>query len=493
MGLITASPAAVAEVRTTLRALSLAHQDYLLYQPDHPRRREAIREVLASFRRLGEALGAPPVLFAGRRGFYLGPTLLPRASLTLYRLLEAFERAGVESLEVRPGVTGEDVDALLRLLAAEGPPADTGAIGVNTVRPVGDAADGGGGMRDLLRSYAAGLSFLREAGARVSAGHPADAEGASVLAGRLTEHIVTDPAQALLLTTIKSYDEYTYHHMLNVGILAMALGHALGLRDDQVVALGVGGLLHDIGKITVPREILHHVGPLDEEQWRLIQRHPVEGAGLVLAGSGDLHHPALAMILEHHAAYDLSGYPPLSGRAHPSVPARIVAVADCFDALTSKRQYRRAEERRQALSILSAGAGRGYDPRVVRAFLRLLGVFPVGSLVRLTDGTVGMVVRPGEATSRPVVRLLLDPTGSPCHSQEVDLSERGADGSYRRSVERSVNPGEAGVDMLAVLSTGRVEAGPPEPVGPREDGGLVHEPAHGEPAPPGYVDTHALT
>jgi uncharacterized protein YwbE len=120
-------------------------------------------------------------------------------------------------------------------------------------------------------------------------------------------------------------------------------------------------------------------------------------------------------------------------------------------------------------------------------------VFPVGSLVRLTDGTVGMVVRPGEAAARPVVRLLLDPTGSPCHPHEVDLSERGPDGSPRRSVERSVDPGEAGVDMLAALSAGRVEAGPPEPVGPTEDGGLVHEPAHGEPAPPGYVDTHALT
>jgi hypothetical protein len=296
--------------------------------------------------------------------------------------------------------------------------------------------------------------------------------------------VIADPSAALLLTTVKSYDEYTYYHMVNVCILSLAIGHAVGLGREQVVALGMGGLLHDVGKITVPRDILQQAGPLSEEQWRLVHRHPIDGVGLLVSSAGDLDHPALPMILEHHVGYDHSGYPSLGGR-RPSLPARIVAVADCFDALTSKRQYRKPEERRQALNIIQAAAGRGYDPRVVRIFVRTLGLFPIGSLVRLTSGETGVVVRNHDhLLARPVVRLLFDGDGNPTELHEVDLSEEAPDGGFRRSVGRIVGPGEVDVDMLALLSAGQLEP----PVEEEEGPGLVHEPAHGEPAPAGYVE-----
>ena len=168
------------------------------------------------------------------------------------------------------------------------------------------------------------------------------------------------------------------------------------------------------------------------------------------------------------------------------MPARIVAVADCFDALTSKRQYRKPEERRQALNIIQAAAGGGYDPRVVRIFVRLLGLFPIGSLVRLTTGETGVVVRNhDQLLARPVVRLLLDGRGEPSELQEeVDLSEQASDGSFRWSVGRIVGPGELDVDMLAFLSSGRLEP----TLEQEDDPGLVHEPAHGERPPAGYVE-----
>src|SRR5204862_1717518 len=133
----------------------------------------------------------------------------------------------------------------------------------------------------------------------------------------------------------------------------------------------------------------------------------------------------------------------------------IVAVADCFDALTSRRQYRKAEERRQALSIIQAAAGRGYDPAIVRIFTRTLGLFPIGSLVRLTSGETGIVVRNHDRLlSRPVVRLLLDGGGGPAQDREVDLSEASPDGVFRWTVDQIVGPGEVDVDMLALLSSG---------------------------------------
>jgi hypothetical protein len=213
----------------------------------------------------------------------------------------------------------------------------------------------------------------------------------------------------------------------------------------------------------------------------------VDGAGLVLITSRNAYHPAVATVLEHHSAYDGSGYPALSGRRAPALSSRIVAVADCFDAMTSKRSYRKPEERRQALNILQAGAGRAFDPRVVRTFVRLMGVFPVGSLVQLTTGEVAAVVRNHERLlARPTVRLLIDARGNQCDPEERDLAEQDAAGGFRWSVQRSVDPVEVGIDMLSLLASGRLDVPAPPEVGP----GLVHEPAPGEVPPSGFVEAH---
>jgi hypothetical protein len=242
-----------------------------------------------------------------------------------------------------------------------------------------------------------------------------------------------------------------------------------------------------VGKVKVPSEILQHDGTLDEEQWRVIQRHPVDGAGLVLITTRNAYHPAVATVLEHHAAYDGSGYPTLSGRRSPTLAARIVAVADCFDAVTSKRAYRKPEERRQALSLLQAGAGRAFDPRVVRTFVRMVGIFPVGSLVQLSTGEIAVVVRNHERLlARPIVRMVLDARGDAAEPIELDLSQAGPDGEPLHTVRRSVDPLEVDVDMLALLASTRFDVPPPVDAGP----GLVHEPAPTEEPPEGYVEAH---
>ncbi|HXF73036.1 MAG TPA: HD-GYP domain-containing protein [Actinomycetota bacterium] len=475
---------ALQEAHRFLRSVAAALQAYGLYEAGHPGRTAAAAEVEARAVRLRDALGRDPVLFLARRSFYLGLTLLAWPSLSLHRLAEAFEAAGIESLELLPGLDRDDVDALVRLLGGEERARDElSRILLNRATPELPLE---GGLAELLQSYAQGLELLREAASRLLAGRPANVEAARRLTEHLAERISADPAQALLLTTVKSYDEYTFHHMVNVCVLAIALAQAVGLEHERVITLGIGALLHDVGKVRVPQEVLQHQGKLDEEQWRLIQRHPVDGAGLVFVTSRDLLHPAAAVVLEHHVAFDASGYPPLGARRPPSLPARLVSVVDCFDAVTSKRPYRAAEERRQALALLQAGAGRGFDPRLVRAFLRLMGLFPVGSLVQLSTGEVGVVVRNHERLlARPTVRLLLDASGTPCDAEERDLAEERPGGGYRWDVARSVDPAELGIDMLQLLASGRLEERPPD-----EGPGLVHEPSPGEPPPPGYVEAH---
>ena len=470
-----------------LRSLSSARQVYALYPTQHPKRTEAARDIAELVRKLGEVRGTAPALFVSGGNFYVGPTLLAWESLTLNRLARSLADAGVRSLEFEVHVSERDIDALVRLVVGEPAALDEmTAVKVNRATPVLPTADLTG-MTELLQSYAAGLELLRQTAARLLAGRPADLHATVRLTEHLADLIATDPAQALLLTTVKSYDEYTYHHMVNVCILSLALARAIGLSREQSVVLGIGGLLHDVGKVKVPQDILRKDGALDEEQWRLIQRHPVDGAGLVAVTTHDPLHPAVGIVLEHHAAYDGSGYPSLTGGRPASLASRIVAVADSFDALTSKRSYRKPEERRQALAILQAGAGRSHDPRVVRTFVRLMGLFPVGSLVQLSTGDVAVVVRNHEhLLARPVVRLVLDPRGGAAEPVEMDLAEANRGGEYRWSVVRTIDPVEVGIDMLSLLASGRLDVPPPPEMGP----GLVHEPAPGETPPPGYVDTH---
>ncbi|MDP9342181.1 MAG: HD domain-containing protein [Actinomycetota bacterium] len=488
MTAVQPSAAAVEESRQLLRNMSAALQTYRLYPEAHPNRVGAVRTMSEHVRGLIGRSGEPPVLFVTRHSFYLGPTLLSRESLALGKLIEAFEGAGVEAVELLPG-SAWDIDGLARILVGERPLAsDLPGISLNRVRPVLDAVEEDTReMSELLRSYSLGLDVLRDTASRVAAGQPVDLGGARRVIERLATQVAGDPAHALLVTAVKSYDEYTYYHMMNVCILALALGQAIGLRQDQVATLGLGALLHDVGKVRVPKEILQHVGALSEEQWRLIQRHPLDGAAMILLTGKEMFNPAVTIVFEHHAAYDLSGYPKLTGRPRPALAARMVAVADCFDAITSKRSYREPEERRQALSVLQAGAGRGFDPLVVRSFVRLLGLFPIGSLVLLSTGEVAMVVRNHDRMlSRPVVRVILDRFGSPSEPVELDLSEQAVGGGYRWLVERSMDPQEVGVDMLSLVMSGEVEPSPQDP----GMEALVHEPSHGEPAPPGYVDSH---
>jgi HD-GYP domain-containing protein (c-di-GMP phosphodiesterase class II) len=487
MSLLAPSDTEVRVTRNLLRSLSSTRQFYTLYPAGHPRRIEAARELRDAIHELRDAHGGPAVLFVSERNFYLGPMLLAWESLTHHRLAASLEEAGVQSVEFLDGVDEVEADALMRLVAGELRARDElRAISINRAGPNAPATVQGG-FSELLQSYASGLELLRQTAARLLAGRPADLDATVRLTEHLADLIADDPAQALLLTTVKSYDEYTYHHMVNVCILTLALARAIGLPRERAIALGIGGLLHDVGKVKVPQEVLQHDGALDEEQWRQIRRHPVDGAGLILVTTRDPLHPAVSVVLEHHAAYDGSGYPSLSGHRSPSMPARLVAVADSFDALTSKRSYRKPEERRQALSLLQAGAGRSYDPRVVRTFVRLLGVFPVGSLVQLSAGDIGVVIRNHERLlARPSVRLVLDRHGDPVDPIEVDLAERDPDGDFLRSVQRSIDPVEVGVEMLSLLASGRLDLSPPPDAGP----GLVHEPAPGEAIPEGFVPEH---
>lgn len=175
----------------------------------------------------------------------------------------------------------------------------------------------------------------------------------------------------LPLLQLKEYDQYTTTHSLNVSVLAMALAETLGLSPREVRAIGVSALLHDIGKTAIPLEVLTKPGRLTDEERRLMNRHPEDGARLILASDADLDLAAV-VAYEHHIMIDGRGYPALHYCRACAFGSRLVHVCDVFDALSTRRPYREAWPQEQTLAYLEARAGTEFDPALVTAFATMM-------------------------------------------------------------------------------------------------------------------------
>jgi HD-GYP domain-containing protein (c-di-GMP phosphodiesterase class II) len=220
------------------------------------------------------------------------------------------------------------------------------------------------------------------------------------------------------LTALKHHDEYTYAHCVNVSILSIRMGQLLGLSRSELASLGVAALLHDAGKIAVPADVLRKPGKLEPEEWEAIRRHPVEGLKLVsrLPGLSDLMLDSMRVAFEHHMNVDHSGYPSVARPRGMGSHSRIVAVADCFDAVTSHRSYRkRPMTAHEALRLLVGREAAHFDRAVLWALVHTVGLYPAGSLLRTEAGRLFLSVAPsGDDPRRPMCRELVAAEGGGC-------------------------------------------------------------------------------
>ena len=254
---------------------------------------------------------------------------------------------------------------------------------------------------------------------------------------------VADSGDAVLaLADLASSDAYTLHHSIDVTVLGLLLGRRVlnlagatdsrGRRlgsasiDDLLAKLGVGLLLHDIGKLAVPETVLNKPGPLVEEEWALIRQHPLAGLEML---PGDAVGPlAKSVVRSHHERWDGMGYP--DGRSDTEIPqfARIASVADVYDAVTSARPYREAAPANVGHAVIVAGAGTAFDPDVVDIFRRTVAPTPPGDEIVLPDGSRGVVVSvPEYDLEHPLVRVTHDPAGNLVEPFEITLDPDGED------------------------------------------------------------------
>ncbi|MBI5560156.1 MAG: HD-GYP domain-containing protein [Deltaproteobacteria bacterium] len=226
----------------------------------------------------------------------------------------------------------------------------------------------------------------------------------------LTEMIFTDSNAMMGLAMIKSYDEYLYNHSVNVSIFSISLGRFMSRDENELRIIGMASLLHDIGKTGVSEHIIRKPGNLSFEEWEKVKEHPVLGSRIAQRMEG-IDSRVTTIIYEHHVRYDHSGYPSLKDTLHPL--SLIVSIADAYDALTTLRVYQKPFQPVEAMKILNDLAGKHFDPSTVKAFEDMIGLYPVGTVVRLSSNEVGVVTKANtNASDRPVVKVIYDGSGS---------------------------------------------------------------------------------
>jgi HD-GYP domain-containing protein (c-di-GMP phosphodiesterase class II) len=229
----------------------------------------------------------------------------------------------------------------------------------------------------------------------VRLGKALDTSGCVPLVDDIAASVWRHPGAFVSLARLKSRDDYTYLHSVAVCALMVSLSRALGQDEEQARAAGLAGLLHDIGKATVPVHLLQKPGKLDDAEFAEVRRHPERGHALLLEG-GESSAEALDVCLHHHERWDGKGYPHRIAGEQISLMARMGAVCDVYDAITSNRPYKASWDPADSLARMAEWGGH-FDQTVFHAFVRTLGIYPVGALVKLQSGRLAVVIEPNEA------------------------------------------------------------------------------------------------
>ena len=251
-----------------------------------------------------------------------------------------------------------------------------------------------------------------------------DGENASRKVLQIFENVGKDTPVVLLLRSLRDYDRYTFFHSVNVAVISAAIGRKLGLDDEEVDAIGLSALLHDIGKLYVPKQILLKGGRLSPADWIIVKRHPIDGEKILREER--IGGICKAVAYEHHMRFDRKGYPAPKPGHEIERASHIVRIADTYDALTTKRPYRKQLNPYEAIKVMEKTSGAEFHPEYLNVFMRVLGNIPIGSVLQLETGETVIVVDTGHAGGDlPRVRVLKDESGREVEEEIIlDLNEK---------------------------------------------------------------------
>jgi putative nucleotidyltransferase with HDIG domain len=442
-----------------IRRLAAALRSAELYSPTHPLVQRGIDALTAA---ATEALHAVPSIVVGFIGdeIVVDGTRLPKGSASLAGFARDLRERDIEKVTLSRGLTREEIRSLVAVLGdrqSRGPlPERLIARGVRHVTlgrvVVEDVAGDQAGIAAARRVYSSAVDTAETLWQAAKAGEAPDPGAARRIIDGLARLVTQDRTSLVALTALKKYDNYTFTHMVNVSALAMAQARALNVDGTLLREFGFAALMHDIGKVHTPLEVLNKPGKLTNEEFDIMKRHVVDGAH-ILRRTPEM--PALAPIVafEHHLKQDLSGYPENIGSRKLNLCTMIVSIADVFDALRSNRPYRSGMATDRIRAIMGEQGNPAFNQVLLKRFVNLMGLFPVGNLVRLSTEELAVVTAEHPTDPfRPQVKIIMDSTGGllgePLLANTWEVDGRG---DYPRAVIEQVDPEPLGIDPLTFM------------------------------------------
>jgi len=444
-----------------VRRLAAALRAVELYSPGHPLVQRSVATLAASCQ---QALQTAPAVTIGFLGdeVVVDDVRLAKSSASLAGFVRGLRDRDIEKITVVHGVAPEEFRAFVEILADRSSTVpvprrlarDARHITVGQI-VVEDEDDNQIGIAAARRVYRTAVETAETLWNAAKAGEQPDPRSARKIIESMARLVTEDRTSLMALTALKKYDNYTFTHMVNVSALAMAQARALDIEGPLLREFGFAALMHDIGKVNTPLEILNKPDRLNREEFAIMQRHVVDGAH-ILRRTPEM--PALAPIVafEHHLKQDLSGYPEQIGSRKLNLCTTIVSIADVFDALRSNRPYRRGLPTERIRAIMHEQGNPAFHQTLLKRFVNLVGLFPTGNLVRLNTDELAVVTAEHPTDPfRPQVKVIVDPRGERLEAPVLaNTWERDARGEHPRAVVEAVDPEPLGIDPLVYLQGG---------------------------------------
>ena len=439
-----------------VRRLAAAIRGATLYSPGHPLVQRGVDALVGLCGTLCQKTDTIVIGFIGDE-VVVNAERLPRSAAALVGFARDMREREIEKVTIQRGVTREELRAFIfelperraalplatrlqqkgvtrivigRLSIEEGEEPETGVIAAQKI-------------------YGTAVETAEQLWQAAKAGDKPDPAAARMIIDSLAKLVGGDRTSLMALTALKKYDNYTFTHMVNVSVLAMAQARSLNMDGTLLREFGFAALMHDIGKVETPQEVLNNPGKLSKEEFEIMQRHVVDGAH-ILRRTPEM--PALAPIVafEHHLRQDLSGYPANIGHRNLNLCTQIVSIADVYDALRSNRVYREGLPSDRIKSIMGKKDDPAFNQRLLRRFINLIGLYPVGTLVRLSTEHIGVVTHEHPTDPfRPQVKLVRDRDGAELEEARlVNTWEPDGRGDFTWAVVEAVDPDESGIDPL---------------------------------------------
>jgi putative nucleotidyltransferase with HDIG domain len=455
-------PVRLALYEDLLRRIASGVRSAQLYAPDHPLVARNMEGLITVLRQLHQQQSSLVIGIVGE-DLVVADTPLPKVSAGMPELIRRLRDHHVERIAFERGVTQAELVTLMQKLArlagrgsidAEKELSSAhikiGRLNAEDRREDGIASD----MAAIRQLYGSAVATAEVAWESAAQDGMPDLPAALQAVEGLADAVAQNRTALVALTAMRNYDNYTFTHMVNVSILTMGQARALGIEGRLLREFGLSALMHDIGKVRTPKEILNKPDKLTDDEFVIMRRHVVDGAE-ILRRTPEMPILAPVVAFEHHLRMDGTGYPFGAKRATLNVATMLASISDVYDAMRSQRAYQQAHPTDRILAVLKRNDGAQFDQHLVRRFVQLLGIYPPGNLVKLSGGEVAVVMRVHAPDPyRPRVRVLFGPDGSRLDvPYDRNLFEPRPDTGTLDTVVTPVDPAPYDIDPLTFLET----------------------------------------